>query len=148
MKASGWRDRGEISTQGKALHKRVLQTNFLNPANVSPFERALLDAMNDTFAQLLGPQGAIAVQELMESRSGKEMWLLAKNPDIIARLMEEIFGEHLSLAIQRMIIRRLARKLTLDSFLADALKKNFADSLEFLRESSEKNPFPKSETQK
>lgn len=115
---------------------------------MSPFERALLDAMNDIFAQLLGPQGAIAVQELMESMSGKEMWLLAKNPDIIARLMEGIFGKHLSRAIERMIIRRLARKLTLDSFLADAPKKNFAGSLEFLRETSEKNPFPRRETQK
>jgi len=104
--------------------------------------------MNDTFVQLLGPQGAITVQELMESRSRREMWLLAKNPDIIARLMEEIFGEHLSRAIERMIIRRLARKLALDSFLADALKKNFAGSLEFLRERSEKNPFPRSETRR
>jgi hypothetical protein len=124
------------------------QPDFLNAANVSPFERALLDAMNDVFARLLGPQEAIAVQELMESRSGKEIWLLAKNPDIIARLMEEIFGEQLSLAIERMIIRRLARKLTLDSFLAHALKKNFAGSLEFLRERCEKNPFPRSETRR
>ena len=124
------------------------QPDFLNAANASPFERALLDAMNDVFARLLGPQEAIAVQELMESRSGKEIWLLAKNPDIIARLMEEIFGEQLSLAIERMIIRRLARKLTLDSFLAHALKKNFAGSLEFLRERREKNPFPRSETRR
>lgn len=148
MKASGSRDGGAISTLAKASDKGTLQADFLKPANVSPFERALLDAVNDIFAQLLGPQGAIAVQELMESRSGKEMWLLAKNPDIIARLMEEIFGKHLSRDIERMIIRRLARKLTLDSFLADALKKNFAGSLEFLRERSEKNPFPRSETQK
>ena len=136
MKASGWKDHGEICTLGKALHKGTLQADFLNPANVSPFERGLLDAMNDIFAHFLGPQGAIAVQELMESMSGKEMWLLAKNPDMIARLIEEIFGEGLSRAIERMIIRRLARKLTLDSFLADALKKNFAGSLEFLRERS------------
>jgi hypothetical protein len=137
LKASGWKDRGEISTLGKALHKATIQADFVNPGNVSSFERALLDAMNDVFAQFLGPQGAIAVQELMESMGGKEMWLLAKNPDMIARLMEEIFGERLSRAIERMIIRRLARKLTLDSFLADALKKNFAGSLEFLRERSE-----------
>jgi protoporphyrinogen oxidase len=148
LKASGWKDHGAIFTLGKALHKGTLQADFPNPANVSPFERALLDAMNDIFAQFLGPQGAIAVQELMESMSGKEMWLLAKNPDMIARLMEGIFGKHLSRAIERMIIRRLARKLTLDSFLADALKKNFAGSLEFLRERSEKNRSPTSETEK
>jgi hypothetical protein len=138
---------GDIHS-GESLAQGESSVDFPNPANVSAFERAVLDAVNDIFAQLLGPQGAIAIQELMESMSGKEMWLLAKNPDIIARLMEGIFGERLSRAIERMIIRRLSRELTLDSFLADALKKNFAGSLEFLRERSEKNPFPRRESQK
>ena len=100
------------------------------------FDRAVLDAINDTFVSLLGVQCAIIVQELMELKSGEEMWALAKNPDILARLMEEIFGKHASLAIERMIIKRLAENLRLDYL--GTLNRNFAGALEFLRASLEK----------
>lgn len=102
------------------------------------FDRAVLYAINDTFVSLLGVQGAIIVQELIELKSGEEAWVLAKNPDTLTRVMEDIFGRHSSLAIERMIIRRLAENLRLD--YAGTLNKDFAGALQFLRESSERQP--------
>lgn len=102
------------------------------------FDRALLDAINDTLVSLLGVQGAIAVQELMELKSGEEMWVLAKNPDSLVKVVKEIFGEHESLAIERMIIKRLAEKVRLESSLAGTSDRNFAEALQFLRDSLEK----------
>jgi hypothetical protein len=104
----------------------------------SAFDRALLDAINYAFVSLLGVQGAITVEELMELKSHEEIWVLAKNPDTLARLMEEIFGKRLSLRIERMIIKSLAEKLKLD--YARTSHKNFADALQFLRESIEGQP--------
>jgi hypothetical protein len=72
----------------------------------------------------------------MELKSGEEMWVLAKNADTLARLIEEIFGKHASLAIERMIIKRLAEKLRLGIILCGhPSNKNFAGALEFLRAS-------------
>jgi hypothetical protein len=106
--------------------------------NDGAFDRAVLDAINDTLLGLLGGEGAIIVQELMEFKSGEEMWVLAKNPETLARVMGEIFGRHESLAIERMIIKRLAEKLRLESSLAGTSSKNFAEALQFLRASLEK----------